>query len=346
MVLTGEVWTAWAGRVLGGKNYGIGGRRLITIGFSPHRVEALEHMAREMDGHDTVILEEPPDSVFRKMLAGRMAVEAYVEDIVPAFPEFTQHACLLLRRLYEAGKHIEQVEPYLERMERIYDLLDNQGVGPDRIREMPEVGEVYLAEAHATAALMNFYRKIGGGDFGAAVAACREFAHADAARLRLRARLRAEAVADAVRSGAFRGKVYVEAGYIHLAFFVFLRQQLAAGEGNHSPNALAQVRPRYLLEAALDEVGGPRAPRQMYSPGDVLTLRAVFRAPTSREGEELLAARAIVYTALLSKKEKVPNARLAYPHLTEEMRLLAHVRGLDYAACEAAFGRYLRKYTM
>lgn len=325
---------------------GQGRRLLITIGFSPHRVEALEHIAREMETHNLIILEEPPDPVFREMLAGRMGVEAYVEEMVPAFPEFTRHTCLLLQRLYGAGQRIEQVEPYLERMERIYDLLDNQGVGPERIREMPEVGEVYLAEAHATAALMNFYRKIGGGDFGTAVAACREFAHADAARLRLRARLRAEAVADAVRSGAFRGKVYVEAGYIHLAFFIFLRQQLAAGVGDPDPNAPVQVRPRYLLKAALDEIAGPRAPRQLYSPGDVLTLRAVFRIPTSRAGEELLAARAIVYTALLSKKEKVPTVRLAYPHLTEELRLLAHVRGLDYAACEAAFFRYLRKYTM
>ncbi len=45
-------------------------------------------------------------------------------------------------------------------------------------------------------------------------------------------------------------------------------------------------------------VPGGEAPRQLYSPGDVVTLRAVFRAPTSREGDELLAARAIVYTAI------------------------------------------------
>ncbi|ACA59634.1 hypothetical protein Daud_1123 [Candidatus Desulforudis audaxviator MP104C] len=324
----------------------IGGRGLITIGFSPHRVEVLEHMAREMEGHDLILLEEPPDPVFQEMLAGRMKIEAYVEEMVPAFPEFTRHACLLLRGLYAAGKRIEQVEPYLERMERIYDLLDNQGVDPEQIREMPELGEVYLAEARATAALMNFYRKIGSGDFGVAVAACREFAHADAARLRLRARLRAEAIAAGARSGAYAGKVYVEAGYIHLAFFVFLRQQLAAGKEYSNPETYGRVHPRYLLEAALDEVGGPGAPRQLYSPGDVLTLRAVFRAPTSTEGEELLAARAIVYTALLSKKEKLPTARVPYPHLTEELRLLAHVRSLDYKACEAGFRKYLRKYTM
>ncbi len=318
---------------------------MITIGFSPHRVEVLEHMAWEMEGHDLIILEEPPDPAFQEMVAGRMEVEAYVEEMVPAFPEFTRHACLLLRGLYAAGKRIEQVEPYLERMERIYDLLDNQGVDPEQIREMPELGEVYLAEAHATAALMNFYRKIGGGVFGAAVAACREFAHADAARLRLRARLRAEAVAAGVQSGEFQGKVYVEAGYIHLAFFVFLRQHLS-GERGTNPAVPVRLRPRYLLETALDEVAGPAAPRQLYSPGDVLTLRAVFRALTSREGEELLAARAIVYTALLSKKEKLPTARVPYPHLTEELRLLAHVRSLDYKACEAGFRKYLSKFTM
>lgn len=269
-----------------------------------------------------------------------MGVEEYVEELVPAFPLFTTNVCGLLRRLYEAGKRIEQVEPYLTTLERIYGLLDDEGVPAETVRRLPEVSEVYSAESRATGALMNFYRKMGGGDFGAAVTACREFAHADAARLRLRARLRAEVIAGGVEAGEYGGKIYVEAGYIHLALFVFLRRSLAEAGLN------VRVRPRYLLADALSELAGAKAPRQLFVPGDVLTVRAVLKAPTSKEGEELLAARAIIYTALLSKREKAPTRRVRYPHLAEELQLLAYVRGLDFAACEKGFHHYLRKYTM
>ncbi|MBE0466405.1 MAG: hypothetical protein IBX71_04175, partial [Candidatus Desulforudis sp.] len=214
---------------------------MITIGFSPHRVEVLESMAREMEGHDLIILEEPPSEMLGEMLAGRMGVEEYVEELVPAFPLFTTNVCGLLRRLYGAGKRIEQVEPYLATLERIYGLLDDEGVPAETVCRLPEVSEVYSAESRATGALMNFYRKMGGGDFRAAVTACREFAHADAARLRLRARLRTEAISAGVRAGEYGGKIYVEAGYIHLALFVFLRRSLAEAVLN------VRVRPRYLL---------------------------------------------------------------------------------------------------
>ncbi|MGQ9755854.1 MAG: hypothetical protein ACUVRF_07835 [Desulfotomaculales bacterium] len=311
----------------------------ITIGYAPHRVEVLGQMAREMEGHDLIILEEPPDPWFKEVLAGRMTVDAYVDELVPAFPEFTRSACLLLQRLYRAGRLLIQVEPYLETMERIYDLLDNQGVPAARVRAMPGVvGAVYLAESRTTKALFNFYGKMGGHDFHAAVTACREFARADAARLRLRARLRAEAIAARVHAGDYRGRIYVEAGYLHLALFVFLRQELKE-KG-------IQVRPRFLLAEPLAHLAGPRAPRQLLAPGDVLTLRAVFHAPTSRKRAELLAAQAIIYSALLGKREKVPSARVPYPHLAEELRLLSYVRNLDYEACEASFHKYLRKYSL
>lgn len=312
---------------------------MITIGFSPHRVEALESMAREMDGHDLILLEEPPGDMFGEMLAGRLGIDEYVDDLIPAFPLFTKHACGLLRDLRAAGKAIRQVEPYLATLEQIYELLDEEGVGPATVRLMPGLGAVYAVESRASGALLNFYRKMGGRNFAAAVKACLDFVRADAARLRLRSCMRAEAVARGVQTGEYRGRIYIEAGYIHLSLLVFLRRYLA------ECGISARVRPRFLLARALAETAAG-APRQLYAPGDVLTLRAVLGAPTSRKLRELLAARAIVYSALLSKREKMPTPRVRYPHLAEELQLLAHVRSLDYAACEERFHRYLRTYTL
>jgi hypothetical protein len=298
-------------------------------------------MAREMEARDLIILEEPPEQAFWEMLAGHISIDSYVEELVPAFPEFTREACVLFRRLHTAGKRLAQVEPYLETVQRIYDLLDNQGVAAAVIRKMPgAVGEVYRAESQATDALFNFYRKMGGGNFEAAVQACRQFVRADAVRLRLRAHMRAEAIAAGVVSGAYRGRIYVEAGYIHLALCVFLKRRLAAAR------VAARVRPVFLLAQALQELVGPRTLRQHLAPGDILTLRAIFGAGTSKEKEDLLAARAIIYSALLSKKEKRPTKRVPYPHLTEELRLLEYVHGLDYQACATDFRKYLRKYTL
>ena len=43
---------------------------MITIGFSPHRAEALPFMVRSMSRHQVIVLENPPDLNFTPMLNG------------------------------------------------------------------------------------------------------------------------------------------------------------------------------------------------------------------------------------------------------------------------------------
>ncbi len=96
---------------------------LITIGLSSHRLEVLPYARKEMEKHEAIVLEEPPEPDFPAVLAGELGIEEYLADKDPEFPEFSRRQLAMLRELSGQGKQVLQVEPYLERLVRIHELL-------------------------------------------------------------------------------------------------------------------------------------------------------------------------------------------------------------------------------
>jgi hypothetical protein len=149
------------------------------------------------------------------------------------------------------------------------------------------------------------------------------FAAADASRFALRDRLRARALAR--RLAGFDGRVYVEAGYLHLGLVKALRRGLPS----------AAVRPAYLLQDVY-RAAGRRA--HYYGPGDRLTLALIFgrRLPTERQ--RLLAARSLIYNRLIVTEEIGPGTE-PFPDAAEEIRVIDFVDRLSLNQCRRLYGR-------
>lgn len=299
---------------------------LITVGLSSHRLEVIPYARQEMVQHDAIILEEAPEADFPALLAGDLQVEEYLADKDPEFPEFSRNQLAMLRELSAQGKRILQVEPYLERLVQIHELLA-QGLTRPEVESRPGLREVYEAEARASQALLAFYLRAHGAPFPQVVAAVQNFARADAWRFRLRDELRVKALLPLINSFS---RLYVEAGYIHL-FLVHRLGRLLAGR--------AGIRPVFLLAShSLQAVGRPRP----LGPGDLLTLFHIFQVPLAKEKEELLAARSLIYIKLLDKEEMAPTAARPTPHLDDEIRAYQLTAHLSYQDCAALYPQVRR----
>ena len=210
-----------------------------------------------MAGHQVIVLEEPPSRHFPEMLNGAISVENYLMELDPGFPEFDRQMCTLLKELYREGKRIIQVEPYLERLLQIHELLAS-GKSAGEISQRPEFREVYEAERRATGALISYYSVSTADAFSAVVEAVKVFARADAHRLTSRERLRAKAIGALHRPG---DTMYVEAGYIHYPIYRYLGQEIGKE---------AEIKVAYLMTPVIKRLSGKR--RNM-GPGDILTLQ-------------------------------------------------------------------------
>ena len=295
---------------------------MITIGFSPHHLEALPYIREQMERHQVIVLEEPPSPRLPAMLDGRISINDYTLEFDSGFPEFDRQMCSLLQELNREGRRVVQVEPYLERLLQIHELFAD-GVSVEEVMGAVDLREVYQAERRATGALISYYSLSMDGVFAAVVEAVQKFARADAARLTLRERMRAKSIISLYSSG---DTMYVEAGYIHYPLYHYLRQELDKKE---------KIRVVYLLSPVIKKLEGKR--RNM-GPGDILTLHYAFHNGLREELANLLAARSLIYIKLIKKEELVPETSEA-PHAEDEIEVNRLVDRLDFKQCRQLFER-------
>ena len=290
---------------------------ILTIAFSPHRTETLFYAKNLMQNHDIIILEEPPHTEFSKILAGELAIETYLKNNNFGFPVFTQNLITILQNFYKNGKKIMQIEPYLEKVMLIYEKLNN-GETPEELFKDPEVKEVYIMENKATEKLLRFYEISLSKNFEDIVKAVKEFSKIDAERFRLRDTLRAKAILKILPE---KGSVYVEAGTIHLYLKKLLHKFI---------NNKWKIKHKFLLENEIKELTGKP---YLVHPGELLTLRYIFRCKRCEKLENLLAARSLIYIKLVPKVELVPNEQERFPHLKREVKIIDMVNRLSFEEC-------------
>ena len=295
---------------------------MLAIGFSSHHVEALPFIRLQMKRHQIIVLEEPPSPNFTGMLKGAISVDDYLMELDSGFPEFSGQMCALLKELHREGRLLLQVEPYLERLLQIHELLAS-GKAAEEISRRVEFREVYEAEIRAPVALFSFYAVSTAGAFSAVVEAVKVFARADAFRLTLRERMRAKAIGSLCRPGE---SMYVEAGYIHYPIYRYLRQEMDKGP---------EIKVVYLLAPVIKKLKGKR--RNM-GPGDILTLHYVFHNNVKEEMADLLAARSLIYIKLINKEELLPG-KSGTPHVEDEIEVNRLVDRLDFNQCRELFQR-------
>jgi hypothetical protein len=297
---------------------------MVTVAFATHRPETLPLTADLMDRHEAILLEEPPAPGFSAMLAGELAIDDYLLPLDIEYPEYSRAACELLRRYHRQGKHIHQVEPFLEILVEIHEHFAIGGK-PSEIAADARKSPVYAAEKEATGRLLDYYRTVAERSFAETVEAVKRFAAADAGRFRLRDAMRVEALRSLLRR---HGSVYIEAGEIHQFLWSMLRLQI--------PKDIPLER-RFVLEPVYRKFC--QRPH-LFGPGDLLTLRYIFRPQTSSALDDLLAAQSLVYNKILEKEEMTaPHGE--YPHTRNEIETIAAVRRLSLKDC-ARFYRDFR----
>ena len=293
---------------------------MITIGFSSHHAEALPYARRQMEQHQIIVLEEAPLPEFLDMLDGRLPIDEYMMALDSGFPGFERLMCVLLRDLHSKGRQIIQVEPYLETLLQIHELLSDGNTPEDVIKD-PRLESVYRAEKRATGALLDYYTHSLTAPFDDVVDSVNAFAKADADRLVMREYLRAQAIKPLTSYGV---DIYVEAGYIHYPLYHYLRKALGRAQ---------RIRVVYLLEPVVRKLKGRR--RNM-GPGDILTLRYALHGGLPEDLADLLAARSLIYIKLLQKDELLPGDADA-PHSEDEVRVNRIVDSLNFEDCRALF---------
>lgn len=292
----------------------------LTVGFSPHRTEALPFAAEVMRHHQAIILEEPEDPYFIKMLLKELSIDEYLLEVDFEFPVFARRSCELLRQLHAQGKKILQVEPFMERLQEIHDYF-SQGGTPDGIDGESPHYPVYQAERRWTGALLHYYETSVGGGFDEVVSAVQAFAREDAARGNLRDALRSQGIAQAVESS---GPAYLEAGELHIALLGHLRRRLPGS---------TSLRPVYLMGPAIREMTGKR---HAMGPGDLLTLLYTFRPDYEGEKADLLAARNLIHVKIMAKEEILESGD-RFPHTRDQIDSNRLVEGLSYPSCQRLF---------
>ncbi|MDJ0809828.1 MAG: hypothetical protein QNJ01_06985 [Desulfobacterales bacterium] len=295
----------------------------LTLAFSSHRPEILPLAEKQMTRHDQVVVEEPPTPEFARMLAGELPVDDYLLSVDFEYPDFVRATARLLRRLAAGGIAVWACEPFTARLMAIHDHLADGG-RPSDFETDGRLWPVYVAEREATGRLLAFYNAAAGDDFDRLLAAVCTFAQADAARFVLRDRLRAAAIAERLKR--FDGRVYIEAGYLHLRLLRCLRRRLPKE---------AVIRPRFLLRDVYRAAGQQS---HLYGPGDRLTLAFIFDRPPAPHRQKLLAARSLVYNRLIVKDEIAPGDD-PFPDAAEEIRVIGLVDRLALPECRRLYER-------
>ncbi len=295
--------------------------RIITIGFSPHRIETLYFAEKLMKEHDIVVLEEPHNEMFFSFLEDKIPLESYIENNDFWFPEFVKRASLILKNLYKQGKRILQIEPYLEKVLLIQKRL-SEGDNLEEILQDKELKEVYEVEHKAIGKLLEFYQVSMGDDFLKIVEAVKTFSKADAERFRLRDRLRAKAILKILPE---KGKVYIEAGTIHIYFKKLLHLYLGK---------TWKIRHKFLLEDYLKPIIGKA---WLFPPGEILTLRYILKRKENQQIENLLSARSLIYIKVIPKEELVPSEKEPFPHLKKELKAIKMVNRLSFEDCKRLY---------
>lgn len=291
--------------------------RTITIVFTSHRVELLPYLEKFMHNSDVIILEEAPNPQFYEMLKGNVSIEDYLSEEVFEFPMFSFYFCRILRNLYKKGKTILQIEPYIERLLKIYKMF-SEGKNPSDVESISELNEVYEKEKKATKALIDFYEISINRAFEDVVEAVKVFAKADAERFRLRDTLRANEILNSLPQ---KGHICIEAGGIHQYLAEELSKKLS-------------INKVFLLEDVTKALTGKK---WTYPPGDILTLRYIFGEKEDKELENLLSARALIYIMIITKEEMLPNEDVKIPHILDEIRAIQLVNKLSFEDCKKIY---------
>ena len=299
---------------------------MITVSFAAHRPETISLGYAEMLRNDVIILEEPSQHGFTRMLDNAISISEYFLDSDIEYPEYGRSMARVLQKLHRKGKKIYQVEPYLDRLYQIHEHFAH-GKTPDDIMRDSKLAPVYRAEKKATACLIQYYQKSVKGPFDELVDSLINFARADAHRIALRDQLRAMRIAEMWSAELSKSEIYVESGYIHFGLFKSIRRLLASQ---------VRIQPFYVLEQVVRPLLGKK---QVLGPGDLLTLLFMFKKNISVDIARLLAVRSLIYIKLLTKDEIIPENENDFPHTYDEIRALKMVNNLDMEDCHELFRR-------
>lgn len=294
--------------------------KLITIGFSTHRPETLPFAAEQMQSHEAILLEEPETQGFEQMLKDNLSIENYLCETDFEYPEFSRRACELFQTLYQNGKQLFQVDPFITQLNAIHEFFASGGK-PHEIEPNTPLGLVYNAERDYSAALLAYYEKCLTAPFDKVVGLVKRFAREDARRTRLRDQMRAEAIVALIPPYE---AVYVEAGLLHLSLLNRLAKGLPAEYC---------LRPVYLMAPVVRQLNSRR---QALGPGDKLTLLYTYRPDSTQPRAHRLAAQSLIYTKIIIKEEMAGPAN-TFPHTRNEVESSTLVERLSYRDCEKLY---------
>ncbi len=294
------------------------------VGFISHRVEILEEFEAEAKKYRAIILEEPENRQLYDFFDGEITLDDFIMNIDTTLPVFSRKYVELLRKLYESGVTILQVEPYLENLGKIYRAIES-GEFDEIIRDK-EVSRVRETERKATQAMIEYQEAFLKKDFDSIVESTINFTKADAERFRFRDYLRAQYIKKIIHEKDLSTDILIEAGQIHFLLPEYLKEIMPDARVS-SMNLIERVAERINLKL-------------VENPGNKLTRKYIRGEKVDRDEERLLAARGLLYISLTRKDEMLPTDEIPFPHLEDEKKVIEYVNSLSYEECKEKFENY------
>ncbi len=292
--------------------------RKITVALTSHRVEELEQLEEEARKNRVFILEEPENNSLYRFFEEEIGVEEYMDHVNTSFPVFTRSYLQLLKRLYNEGLEIVQIDPYSQNLEQIYRDIERGGDGDLHGKEMDVVRKV---EKRVTYTWLKYHQEFLQQNFDEIVKGTVLFARADAQRFRSKDLMRARHIAKFVEK--VDGNVMVEAGRMHFLLPEFLRTMV----GNVDTVDLVE---RTARDCDLELVENP---------GNVLTEKYILDEKLGDDEAKLMAAQGLIYISLIKKEELLPTDEHLCPHLKDEVEVAKNASSLRYEECKEEFER-------
>lgn len=208
---------------------------------------------------------------------------------------------LYTRKLIEMLKELKSREiMQVEPYLEEVERLKNFSEGDERVKEM---------EKRVNALYIDYTESFLKSDFDEIVEKVLRFSEAEAERIMLRDEMRAKALDDL-------DEAVIEAGMNHIKL-----AEILDAESVRIPEIIAERLGTRYLE----------------NPGEKLLKAFIFEED---DDLRLLAARNLIFTSLLEKREMEPDFDGDYPHFTHEQKLVRFVDKLDYEKCRKLFYRF------
>ncbi|WP_054857111.1 hypothetical protein [Vulcanisaeta sp. JCM 16159] len=254
---------------------------MINIVLTPPGIEYIKYLREVAYHYDTFIAEVPNVEGVRRYLNGEIDFNQLLYEIEYFDVDYSREFYGMLRGLINNGINVVPIDPYgsISMRIRVRAILNDLG----HVSLSNEEGYIAFIELRIAEAYRGYNSALLRGSFEDAVRYVLRYARLDAERIKFRSELRAREIVKLLRSLNGHHDVLIHADHYNEVLMDYLSRKLMCKPG---------------VIRLGDAVSKRLGIRPWAHPGVRLTNNYVYEVSMDKNGEYLLASRALIYALL------------------------------------------------